>query len=222
LKKAIVPLLWKQGFARYTQSLKYALYTSVHPFDGFWDLTREKRGSPEAAHTITAAMAVVEIMRNTLTNFQFIDINMESFNVLFAALRILLPLGLWTVANWSLTTLMDGKGKMSDIYMATAYALTPYVIINAAMILLSHVITIQEGAIYYFLQNFAVVWSALLILAAMMMIHDYSAFGAVFSSLLAVVGMGVMVFLFLMFFSLISDTIAYFFSLYKEILFRVT
>jgi len=41
------------------------------------------------------------------------------------------------------------------------------------------------------------------------------------SSLLTIVGMGVMVFIFVVFFSLISDSIAYFVSLYKEILFRV-
>jgi len=46
-------------------------------------------------------------------------------------------------------------------------------------------------------------------------------FKTVFSSFLTIVGMGVMVFIFVIFFSLISDAFAYFFSLYKEILFRV-
>jgi len=60
-----------------------------------------------------------------------------------------------------------------------------------------------------------------LILAGMMMVHDYSIGKTILSSLLTVVGMGVMVFIFVIFFSLISDAIAYFVSLYKEILFRV-
>jgi hypothetical protein len=64
-------------------------------------------------------------------------------------------------------------------------------------------------------------WPALLILAAMMMIHNYSASKAIFSSLLSIVGMGIMVFVFLIFFSLVSDGIAYFISLYKEISFRL-
>jgi hypothetical protein len=55
----------------------------------------------------------------------------------------------------------------------------------------------------------------------MMMIHDYSFGKAVLSSLLTIVGMGVMVFVFVVFFSLISDATAYFISLYKEILFRM-
>jgi hypothetical protein len=116
---------------------------------------------------------------------------------------------------------MDGKGRLADIYMATSYALTPYVIINAAMIVVSHLITYDEGAVYYVMVSFSILWSALLILAGMMMIHDYSAVKTILSSLLAIAGMGVMVFIFVVFFSLISDAVAYFVSLYKEILFRL-
>jgi hypothetical protein len=203
------------------KTLKYSLYVSTHPLDGFWDLTHEKRGSIAAANTIAAVAVIVEVLRLTLTNFQFVTINMEYFNSVIVALRILLPIGLWTVANWSLTTLMDGKGRMFEIYMGICYALTPYVLINIVMIVLSQFITFEEGAIYWVLAGFSALWTGLLILAAMMMIHDYSLVKTVLSSLLTIVGMGVMVFIFVIFFSLVSDAIAYFWSLYKEILFRV-
>ena len=203
------------------KALKYALYVCVHPLDGFWDLTHEKRGSIAAANVIIAAMVLIEILRATLTNFQFMIVNMEYFNAVIVALRVLLPVFLWTVSNWSLTTLMDGKGRMRDIYMALSYALTPYVLINAAMIVLSLFITHDEGAVYYVLAGFSMLWTGILILCGMMMIHDYSFAKTVFSSLLTIVGMGVIVFVFVIFFSLISDAVAYFISLYKEILFRV-
>ena len=202
-------------------TLKYSLYVCTHPLDGFWDLTHEKRGSIGAANIIIGLAVVVEVLRLTLTNFQFVSINMEYFNSVIVALRVLLPVGLWTVANWSLTTLMDGKGRMFEIYMAVCYAFTPYVIINAVMIVLSQIITFDEGAIYKVLAGFAIVWTALLILAAMMMVHDYSLAKTIGSSLLTIVGMGIMVFIFVIFFSLVSDAVAYFISLYKEILFRV-
>jgi hypothetical protein len=208
-------------FSRFWRSLRYALYVIFHPFDGFWDLTRERRGSLAAANVITFSLVLVEILRLTLTNFQFMPINPEYFNVITVILRILLPMFLWTTANWSLTTLMDGKGRPADIYMATAYAFTPYVIINAAMIIYSQVITLQEGAVYYFFTICSLVWSILLVLAAMMMIHDYSAGKAIFSSLLTIAAMGVMIFVFLIFFALVSDAIAFFISLFREIFYRV-
>ena len=203
------------------KTLKYALYVSVHPLDGFWDLSHEKRGSLAAGNVILFAAVLVEVLRLTLTSFQFVKVNMENFNAVIVALRILLPVFLWTVANWSLTTLMDGKGRMGEIYMAICYALTPFVIINAIMILLSQFITFEEGAVYWVLAGFAAVWTGILILSAMMMVHDYSMPKTLLSSFLTVIGMGVMVFIFVVFFSLISDAVAYFISLYKEILFRV-
>jgi len=202
-------------------TLKYALYLIMHPLDGFWDLTHEKRGSVAAANVIVAAAVLIEILRLTLTNFQFITINMEYFNAVIAALSILVPIFLWTLSNWGLTTLMDGKGTMRDIYMAVAYALTPHVLINAAMIILSQFITYEEGAVYWVLSGFALLWSGWLFIAGMMMIHDYSLAKTLLSCLLTIVGMGVLVFIFVVFFSLISDAVAYFVSLYKEILFRV-
>jgi hypothetical protein len=203
------------------KTLKYSLYVCTHPLDGFWDLTHEKRGSIAAANVIIGLAVIVEILRLTLSNFLFVTINMEYFNAVIVVMRILLPVGLWTVANWSLTTLMDGKGKMNEIYMSVCYALTPYVIINAALIILSQFITFEEGAIYWVLSGFATLWMAILILAAMMQVHDYSISKTLLSSFLTVIGMGVMVFIFVIFFSLVSDAVAYFVSLYKEILFRL-
>jgi len=213
-------LLEKAWWEHLRKTLRYSLYVITHPLDGFWDLTHEKRGSIAAANVIIALAVVVEVLRLTLTNFQFVTVNMEYFNSIIVAMRILLPVGLWTVANWSLTTLMDGKGRMFEIYMSICYALTPYVIINVIMIVLSQFITFDEGAIYWVLAGFAAVWTAILVLAAMMMVHDYSLIKTIFSSLLTVVGMGVMVFIFVIFFSLISDAVSYFVSLYKELTFR--
>jgi len=204
-----------------SKTLKYSLYVCTHPIDGFWDLTHEKRGSIAAANIILFTAVIVEILRLTLTNFQFVSINMEFFNAIIVTMRILLPVFLWTLANWGLTTLLDGKGRMYEIYMGVCYALTPYVIINAFMILLSQFITFEEGAMYWVLAGFAALWTGILILAAMMMIHDYSLTKALLSSLFTIVGMGVLVFIFVVFFSLVSDAISYFISLYKEILFRV-
>ncbi|MCL2720873.1 MAG: YIP1 family protein [Treponema sp.] len=215
--KYITDKNWWQHLGK---TMKYSLYVCTHPFDGFWDLTNEKRGSLAAAHIFVFASVLIEILRVTLTSFMFVRINMENFNALIVLLRILLPILLWVVANWGLTTLMDGKGKMVDIYMAVAYALVPSIIINTIMIILSQIVTFDEGAIYWFLSVFSVIWTGVLILVGMMMIHDYSMGKAILSSLLTIIGMGIMVFIFVVFFSLISDTIAYFLSLYRELLFR--
>lgn len=48
---AAVPTERGAGWKRYKASLKYGFYVIFHPFDGFWDLVHEQRGSLLAAHT---------------------------------------------------------------------------------------------------------------------------------------------------------------------------
>ena len=206
---------------RFLASLRYALHVIVRPFDGFWDLTREKRGSMAAANFIVFMAIVIRILSLQHTSFLFMRVHWARVNMFDELLTVLLPLVIWCVANWSLTTLFEGKGRMRDIYMGTAYAFTPYVLIQLPLILLSNVITLEEGSVYTVLSGISMLWSGLLIVAAMMMIHDYSLGKTLVFMVMSAFGMLVIVFVLLLFSSLISDGIAYFVSLYKELSFRL-
>lgn len=211
----------KSDRVRYvTETLRYSLYVITHPLDGFWDLTHERRGSVAAANIIIIMTFLTRIWKLQFTSFMFMEVNWETVNVFKEILTIVLPLYIGVLANWSLTTLFDGKGTMRDIYMAAGYALTPYVIIQLPLIVISNFITVEEGAFYYYIGTFSVIWCGALIISAMMMIHAFS-FGKTLAVLIATgVGMLVIVFLLLLFFSLISDGVAYFMSIYKELVFR--
>ncbi|MBH1941137.1 YIP1 family protein [Mobilitalea sibirica] len=203
------------------KTLRYSTYLIFRPFDGFWDLTHEKRGSMGAANVILALVVLTQVWQWTYSGFLFYSPQWEYFNLFMQVLPFVVLFLIWCIANWSLTTLMDGKGKLSQIYMATAYAMTPYVLINIPLIGLSHLITWEENAYYYVAKNFSMIWCVILILCAMMMIHDYTLGKAIFSSLVTIVAMMIIIFLIVMFFSLITQSFGYFISLYKEITFRL-
>jgi hypothetical protein len=214
-------MLQKDNIYHLGKTLKYSLYVIFHPFDGFWDLTHEKRGSKGAATIILGLVLLTQVWTWTYSSFLFYYPQWEYFNLLMEIIPTAVLFSIWCISNWSLTTLMDGKGKLGQIYMATAYALTPYVLIRMPLILISHLLTIEEASYYYIFSNFATIWCAILILCAMMMVHDYSLGKAVFSSILTIVGMMIIIFLIVMFFSLITQSFGYFISLYKEVAFRL-
>ncbi len=209
---------WRE---RFLSTLRYALHVIVHPFDGVWDLTRERRGSIQAANFIVFMVMLTRSRQLQYTSFLFMRVNWARVNVFTECLSILLPIGIWCLANWSLTTLFEGKGRMRDIYIGTAYALTPFVLIQLPLILLSNVVTVEEGAFYGVLSGISLLWCGLLLICAMMMIHDYSLGKTLAFMVMSAFGMLVIIFVMLMFFSLISDGIAYFVSLYKELSFRL-
>lgn len=210
----------KASVDHWLKTLKYSLHVIVHPFDGFWDLIHEKRGSLAAANTILILMLLIKVWRVQFTNFMFILYRPEEFNILMCLAEALVPLAIGCVSNWCLTTLFDGKGTLRNIYMAVCYSLTPYVLLQLPMIFLSNIVTLEEGVFWGYLNTFTYIWCGLLMLCAMMMIHDYTLGKALLVAIATAVGMLVIIFIILLFFSLISDGFAYFISLYKEIAFR--
>lgn len=213
--------IYKNKLRHLGKTLRYSLYVILHPFDGFWDLTHEKRGSLGAATVIFIMFILTQIWTWTYSAFPFYFPQWEYFNLFMRILPSAVLFLVWCIANWSLTTLMDGKGKLNHIYMATAYALTPYVLIRIPLIFLTYIFSYNEYTYYSVFANLSTLWCVILLLAAMMMIHDYTIGKAIFSSLLTIVAMMIIIFLIVMFFSLITQSIGYFVALYKEATFRL-
>lgn len=217
----IAALKNKQTWQHYLKTLRFSLYCITHPLDGFWDLTHEKRGSIAAANTILILTLVARIMKLQFTSFIFNKVYWPEVNILLYLASILFPLALWCVGNWGLTTLFDGKGRLSQIYMATCYGLTPYPLIQFPLIIFSNVVTVDEEEFYLVLSGLSLVWAALLILAAMSQIHEYKMSKTILFTIATGFAMLVMIFILLLFFSMISSGVAYFISIGREILFRL-
>lgn len=212
----------KAWLSRYKQSLRYAFHVITHPFDGFWDLIHEKKGTLAAANTFLALFLIVRVLKLICTNFQFISAPIQHINVFEEIGSLLLPFIVLCIANWAMTTLFDGKGRFKDIYIGMCYALVPYVLIQLPMILVSNMLTFEEGSFYGVLLNFSVIWCVFLVFVGLMEIHDYGPGKTFIFLIVTVVGAGVILFLMLVFFSLLSDALAFFVSFYREIVFRLS
>ena len=211
----------KESIHKYIDSLKFALYCMSHPLDGFWDLTHEKRGTYAAANTILILTLMVRIMRLRYTSFLFVQVYWEDLNIFLYLASILFPLALWVVGNWALTTLFDGKGRLGQVYMATCYGLAPYPLFGFPMMIFSNFVTVEEGAFYSVLSVFSLIYAAILVVVAMGQIHEYSASKNILFTVATLFAMLVMIFILMIFFSMISQGVAYFKSLGKEMLFRM-
>ncbi len=211
----------KEEIDRYLDSLRFAFYCMTHPLDGFWDLTHEKRGTLAAANTILIATLIIRVMKLRYTSFLFMQVYWEELNIFLYLASILFPLALWVLGNWGLTTLFDGKGRLGQVYMATCYGMLPYPVIQLPLMIFSNFVTMEEGQFYNVLSVISVVYCALLIVAAMGQIHEYSAGKNLVFTVASLFSMLVMVFILMIFFSMISQGIMYFISLGREFLFRL-
>lgn len=206
---------------RYIDSLRYSLYVITHPFDGFWDLVHEKRGTIAAANTFLILFLLTRVIKLMLTSFQFISAPTQYINVFEEMASLALPFLILCIANWAMTTLFDGKGRFRDIYMAMCYALVPYILIQLPMVLVSNMLTFEEGSFYSVLLSVSVIWCVFLVFVGLMQVHDYGPGKTFIFMIVTVVGAAVIIFLMLTFFSLLSDALSYFISIYREVFFRL-
>ncbi|MCQ2587443.1 MAG: YIP1 family protein [Treponema sp.] len=219
--KNLKKLIQKDTYVHFLQTLRYSLYVILHPADGNWDLIHAKRGSYSAANFIVILTLLTHIWKLQYTSFIFNEVNWEKVNIFKEIATILLPLAIFCICNWAVTTLFDGKGHLGDIYKGTAYALTPYPLIQIPLIIISQFLTVEEGTFYEVFNTVSLVWCALLIFMAMMMIHQFGFGKTLLFTFITIFGMLVFIFIMLLFFSMISQGVAYFVSLTREVMFRL-
>ena len=211
----------KAWWDQYKSSLRYALHVITHPFDGFWDLSHEHMGTLAAANTFLALFLIVRVLKLLCTSFQFISAPIQHINVFEEMGSLLLPFLILCLANWAMTTLFEGKGRFKDIYIGMCYALVPYILIQLPMILISNMLTYEEGSLYSVMLSISVIWCAFLVFVGLMEIHDYGPGKTFIFIIVTIVGAAVIIFLILVFFSLLSDAFGFFVSLYREISYRL-
>lgn len=211
----------KETYTRYFKNFKFAFYCMTHPLDGYWDLTHEKRGSMAVANTILILTLVARVTSLQFTSFIFNQVYWPEVNIFMYLGSILFPLALWVVGNWALTTLFDGKARLPQIYMATCYAMLPYPLFQFPLIIFSNMVTVNEAEFYGVINTVVLVFCAIYIVVAMMQIHEYTMKKTILFTFFSIFAMLVIVFILLLFFSMISQGIAYFVSIVREILFRI-
>lgn len=200
--------------------LAYGLYVIFHPFDGFWDIKHEKRGNMRSALIILAALLISSVVSTPVTAYLFSNSNRLESTFFQDLLNVLLPLILWCVANWCLTSLMDGKGSFKDIFISVCYAVIPLCFVMLPAALLSNALTLDEATIITYMMNIGYIWTGILIVASSMTVHSYSFGKNVMVCLLTIVGMAIILFLAMLFLSVSNRMISFIAGLISEISIR--
>ncbi|MFW6308437.1 MAG: YIP1 family protein [bacterium] len=210
-----------QRTKKYFRELLFSFRVIFHPFAGFWELIREKKGSLSAGLTLLVLTSFVNILRIQYTGFLFNYRDLTRINVVMEVASIIAPLLLWCVINWALTTLMEGKGTFRDIVITSVYSLTPFMLVNLPLTVISDYLTLKESGFYFAFYIFSLIWTFGLLFFGTMIIHEYTLSKSVLTVIMIIAGMAFSVFLALLFFNLTAEVINFFQNIYFELTFRI-
>lgn len=209
----------KVGKKSFKEELLYGFHLIFHPFDGFWDLKHEQRGSVRAGIVYVIITIITFFYQSVGTGYIFNPTG-NFMNIFAQIASVAVPLLLWVVGNWCLTTLFDGEGSFKDIFIATTYSLLPVPMLVIPSVILSNILAENEGQMITLLVGIAFAWAGMLIFFGMMVTHDYSLLKNVTTTLGTIVAMAFIIFVAVLFTSLVAKMVSFISSIIVELTYR--
>lgn len=164
------------------------------PSDSFYYIKQKLRGSLAFAFLLYGWVIASRVLALYLTGFIFNRYPIPSAirpqnEILYSAVLIVL----WNSANYLVSTISDGEGRVRDVIIGTAYSLFPYALFTLPIALLSNALTLNEVFIYSFSIRLVDAWVALMLFLMVKEIHNYTVSETIRNILVTLFTMAVMV-----------------------------
>ena len=208
------------GKRTFLSELTYGFYVMLHPFDGFWDLKHEKRGSVGAS-LVYLAVTVAAFYYQSIGQGYLLNPTGAYSSISDQVIGVVVPLLLFVISNWCLTTLFEGEGSFKDVFIACCYSLLPLPLLIVPATIASNFVTNSESGIISMISTVAFIWLGLLLFFGTQVTHDYT-MGKNFVTVLGtIVGMVFIIFLILLFSTLVGKMVGLVTNIVTELQYRM-
>ena len=164
------------------------------PADSFYYIKKKERGSLLFAGIIYVWVVAVRVLSLYLTGFVFNPFPDVAFiPVGNEIVMTLLLIVLWNAANYLISTISDGEGRVRDVIIGSAYSLFHYALFVLPIALLTNVLSLNEAFLYSFSMNIVWAWMGLMLFIMVKEIHNYSFWETVRNVLITIFTMALFV-----------------------------
>ncbi len=187
---------WLRGLQqlRLVDDLVFMFRFIRHPADSFYYIKQGLRGSLAFALLLYLWVIASRLAALYLTGFIFSPYaHPSAIRPQQELLFIVMLIFLWNSANYLVSTISDGEGRVRDVVIGTAYALFPYALFALPLALVSNLLTLNEVFIYSFSANLIQAWTVLMLFIMVKEIHNYTLSETLRIVLLTLFTMAVMV-----------------------------
>jgi hypothetical protein len=204
----------------FKEELVYVFHIMFHPFDGFYDLKHEKRGSVRAAF-VFLLLTVVALFYRSVGSGYVMNPRGQYSTIFMQLLVVFVPVLLFAISNWCLTTLFDGEGSLRDIFVAIGYSVLPIPLTVIPTTIFSNFVVSSETNLLSLIATLGFIWAGFLIFFGMMVTHDYAMSKGLITTLGTIVGMVFIMFISILFTSLVMDIMTFVTDITSEINYRL-
>ncbi|MGD6832432.1 YIP1 family protein [Sutcliffiella halmapala] len=191
------------------------------PVDSFYYVKRVRKVSLLSATILYLVLFVEYLMMKYFTGFIFRGSNTDQINFAFELVTLFLPILLFIVSNYLVSTISDGEGRFRDIYIGTIYSLAPYLIFIIPVTLLSNALTLNEAFLYTFSMQVMIGWSLVILFIMVKEIHAYEFFETVRNILITIFCMIIIVLVSFIIYVLMDQVVDFVTAIIQEVILRV-
>ena len=202
------------------EKLRVAMRTTFHPFESFQNIKYKNMGSFKVATAFMLLYYVATILATLMGGFMFKITDFSNFNAVLPLIGTAGIVILWTVANWLVCILFEGKGKIKEIYCSTCYSLTPLIFYNFAYILLSNILIPGANSPFELFEKICYILTAVLLLLSITVIHDFSFFKAIGTAIVVIFGMAIVAFVLFTMLTLWQELLGFVLGIFNEVALR--
>ena len=172
------------------------------------------------ANILLILFFVVSILQRQVTGFAFNENRTDQFNLLFTLLSTIGLFAAFVLCNWSITTILEGKGRLREIWNYCAYALVPYILGTALVILMSNLLTTEEAAFVTMAQYVVYAWTGISLLMALKEVHMYTLGRTILTALLTLVGLVIILIVCALCYTILSQLVEFIGNVISELRMR--
>ena len=202
------------------ECISFPLYILAHPVKGFDEFKRDKKAKLWVALFFLVVFIFLNIAEYQFTGYVISQKDVTSLRTFREIISVIGIVVILTVANWSITTLFDGKGKMLEIFMMICYCMMPMLWAKFFGLFISNVVSKNEAAIYNLIQGLGVFLTCYMAFFGLVGIHEYGVIKCVLSILGTALAALVICFIGILAFDLFQKMYGFVSTIYQEISLR--
>jgi len=202
------------------QDLRLTRHVLAHPLDTYQDIKHLKQSSWLTATLLYLTVLVVGVFEIYTTGFIFQTVNLNQFSLLIYSFTVIGGLFLFVFSNYLIATITNGEGFFKDVYLATAHALIPYIILTPVLAIISNGLTYNEWIVYQLLDGLRYLWSGILIILMIKEVHNYDVKALIKNLFLTLFTMMMLVFIGFLLYVLTAQLWNYVESIIQEVILR--
>ncbi|MBQ9920033.1 MAG: YIP1 family protein [Clostridia bacterium] len=202
------------------RKLKLLFEVPFHPFNSFDELRYKDMGSVPIAIVLLILFYIASVLNVTANGFLYSNTLLRNYNSLYTIFSTIGLVLLWSVCNWLVCSMFEGKGSFKHVFVATTYCTMPWVLFLFLKVILTNVLPLATAGLISGIETVVLIYTFFMLAIALIKIHDFDFFKVLLTTIVIVFFMILVIFVILMCGILAEQFISFIGEIIEEIIYK--